>query len=122
MNDVRIADFRRLYELSEDRSIVAAHAESHARPIAPSLVRRLQTWGTRADHSLLRIDRSGENTSSASRLQMIRRPLLKKLKSPQGDRFGLKGETITNTAGNTHASSVLRSNFPRQSTPRKTAR
>ena len=110
MNDLRMADFARLYELSDDPSVVAAHAESRQRPIASSLVRRLQSWGTSAKHSLLRVDRAGEHATGASRLQMIRRPHLKKLKSPQGDRFRLTSETINDAAGSSFTRSVPRPN------------
>ncbi len=91
---VRIEDLQRLLRMSEDRSILAARAESTPRPISSALLRRLRAWGTNADQQIA-IDKAETKTS----IQMIRRPHLQALAGPQGQAYRLHTETI-------HATSV----------------
>ena len=46
---VRIEDMRRLLRMSEDKSVVAARAESTPRPLSGALMRRLRAFGTHAN-------------------------------------------------------------------------
>lgn len=91
---VRLEDMRRLLQMSADRSVVAARAESTPRPLAPALLRRLRAWGTNADQQL----ESPPEPSRKSSLQMIRRPHLQTLAGPKGNRYQLQGETIHSTS------------------------
>jgi glycosyltransferase involved in cell wall biosynthesis len=86
--ELRIEDLRRLLKMSEDDSVVAARAESTAKPLAPALLRRLRAWGTRQS-----VD-NPETTKPKSSVQMIRRPHLQRLTSRQGERYQLQGETL----------------------------
>ncbi len=49
---VRVEDMRRLLRMSEDKSVVAARAESTPRPLSGALLRRLRAWGTNADEQM----------------------------------------------------------------------
>lgn len=89
---VRVEDLRRLYQMSEDKSVVAARAESTPRPIAGALMRRLRAWGTDADQQF-----EVHQVTEKSSIQMIRRPHLQRLAGPHGDRYQLQGETIHST-------------------------
>ena len=91
---VRIEDMRRLLHMSEDRSIVAARAESTPRPLSAALIRRLRAWGTNADQQ---VD-SQPATVEKSSLQMIRRPHLQSLAGPKGSKYRLQGETLHSTS------------------------
>ncbi len=91
--DLRVEDLQRLYDLRSDQTILAARAESCARPMSASLLRRLRAWGTDADRQFQRID-----TPQQSSLQMIRRPHLKKLRCPEGSNYRLVGEAISETS------------------------
>lgn len=90
---VRVEDMRRLLQMSEDRSVVAARAESTPRPLSPALLRRLRAWGTNADQQ---VDESAEPATKSS-IQMIRRPHLQTLSGPKGNRYRLQGETLHST-------------------------
>lgn len=89
--ELRVDDLRRLLKMSEDDSVVAARAESTPNPVSPALLRRLRAWGTKQ-----RVERAPAAEKSAS-LQMIRRPHLQRLTSPQGSRYRLEGETLHST-------------------------
>ena len=89
---VRIEDLHRLLQMSEDDSIVAARAESTARPLSPPLLRRLKAWGSKAGQPIV------ASTQEKSSLQMIRRPHLQRLSSPAGKQYHLQGETIHSTS------------------------
>jgi glycosyltransferase involved in cell wall biosynthesis len=91
---VRVEDMRRLLRMSEDRSVVAARAESTPRPLSGALLRRLRAWGTNADEQM---DAPNATTEKSS-LQMIRRPHLQTLAGPKGSRYRLQGETIHSTS------------------------
>ena len=91
---VRLEDMRRLLQMSEDRSVVAARAESTPRALSPALMRRLRAWGTNADQQ---VDAAEEKTGKSS-LQMIRRPHLQTLAGPKGDRYRLQSETFHSTS------------------------
>lgn len=82
-------DLGRLLKMSDDKSIVAARAESSEEPIAPSLLRRLREWGTDADEQLTAVPVAAKKRS----LQMIRRPHLQRLAAPEGNRYQLEGHT-----------------------------
>ena len=90
--EVRIEDMRRLYQMSEDKSVVAARAESTPKPISDALLRRLRAWGTNADQQV------SEQPTKKSSLQMIRRPHLQRLAGPNGDRYQLESETMHSTS------------------------
>lgn len=90
--ELRIEDMRRLLKMSEDDSVVAARAESTPKPLSPALLRRLRAWGTRQS-----VEASTAATQKSS-LQMIRRPHLQRLSSPQGQRYRLQGETLHSTS------------------------
>lgn len=91
---VRIEDMRRLLRMSEDKSVVAARAESTPRPLSPALIRRLRAWGTNADQQIEKENAATEKSS----LQMIRRPHLQSLAGPKGNRYRLQGETLHSTS------------------------
>lgn len=91
---VRIEDMRRLLRMSEDKSVVAARAESTPRPLSPALIRRLRAWGTNADQQLEPESAAAEKSS----LQMIRRPHLQSLAGPKGGKYRLQGETLHSTS------------------------
>ena len=91
---VRIEDMRRLLRMSEDKSVVAARAESTPRPLSAALMRRLRAWGTNADQQLEPESAATEKSS----LQMIRRPHLQSLAGPKGDKYRLQGETLHSTS------------------------
>lgn len=94
--DLRPADLKRLLEISEDPSIVAARAESTQRQVSSALLRRLRAWGTGADRQL---ETGGERSGAAkTSLQMLRRPHLQRLAAPGGDRYRLEGETLHSTS------------------------
>ncbi len=84
---VRLEDLRRLLEMSNDDSIVAARAESTERSLSAPLMRRLKAWGTKAELQ------AKSATGAKSSLQMIRRPHLQRLCSPAGKDYQLHGET-----------------------------
>lgn len=88
---VRVEDMRRLYRMSEDKSVVAARAESTPRPLSGALMRRLRAWGTNADQQVE--IHEAEKTS----IQMIRRPHLQKLAGPDGQNYRLQAETLHST-------------------------
>ena len=90
---VRVEDMRRLYRMSEDKSVVAARAESTHKPLSEALLRRLRAWGQEASEQLAEQTKTEEKSS----LQMIRRPHLQKLAGPQGRGYGLHGETLHST-------------------------
>ncbi|WP_162006764.1 glycosyltransferase family 2 protein [Roseimaritima sediminicola] len=84
---VRLEDLRQLYEMSRDRSVVAARAQSAPKSFEGPLMRRLKAWNPAgATH---RIDRVGAG------LQMIRRPHLQQLATPAGQATPLQRERIT---------------------------
>lgn len=87
---VRVEDMRRLMQMSDDQSVVAARAESTPKPFSAALLRRLRAWGTNADQQL-EIESQPIRKSS---LQMIRRPHLQTLAGPRGHRYRLHGETL----------------------------
>jgi glycosyltransferase involved in cell wall biosynthesis len=89
---VRVEDMRRLFRMSEDKSVVAARAESTPRPLSGALMRRLRAWGTNADQQF-----EPREESEKSSLQMIRRPHLQTLAGPAGNRYRLQGETLHST-------------------------
>lgn len=91
---VRVEDMRRLLRMSEDKSVVAARAESTPKPLSGALLRRLRAWGTNADQQM----ETGTSETQKSSLQMIRRPHLQKLAGPKGDRYRLQGETLHSTS------------------------
>jgi glycosyltransferase involved in cell wall biosynthesis len=91
---LRVEDMRRLYRMSEDKSVVAARAESVPRPLSGALLRRLRAWGTNADQQM----EEEPATTSKSSLQMIRRAHLQTLAGPQGNRYRLQGETLHSTS------------------------
>lgn len=90
--ELRIEDMRRLLRMSEDDSVVAARAESTPNPLSPALLRRLRAWGTKQ-----KVDETNASIQKTS-LQMIRRPHLQRLTSPQGRRYHLQGETLHSTS------------------------
>jgi glycosyltransferase involved in cell wall biosynthesis len=91
---VRIEDMRRLLQMSEDQSIVAARAESTPRVPSPALLRRLRAWGTNADQQ---VEHRGDAAAKSS-MQMIRRPHLQMLAGPKGANYRLQGETAYSTS------------------------
>ena len=91
---IRIEDMRRLLRMSEDKSVVAARAESTPRPISGALVRRLRAFGASAESMETPSDVSMGKTS----MQMIRRPHLQKLVSPRAQNYRLSGETVHSTS------------------------
>lgn len=91
---VRVEDMRRLLQMSEDQSVVAARAESTPKPLSAALLRRLRAWGTHADQQV----ETPSEKSGKSSIQMIRRPHLQKLAGPNGGRYQLQGETIHSTS------------------------
>ena len=93
-SSVRVEDMRRLLQMSEDQSVVAARAESTPKPLSAALLRRLRAWGTNADQQ---VETPSEKTHKSS-MQMIRRPHLQKLAGPNGGRYQLQGETIHSTS------------------------
>ena len=87
--DLRSEDLQTLFQLSGDRTILAARAESAVQPLSPALVQRLAAWGGDVGQKIRRFDHATQSIS----LQMIRRPHLKKLRSPKGEQYRLIGET-----------------------------
>ncbi|MEL6110443.1 MAG: glycosyltransferase family 2 protein [Planctomycetota bacterium] len=87
--DVRIDDLRRLMEMAEDESVVAARAESHTTPVAPSLLRRLRMWGTDADRQI----ESRSAQPGTCSLQMVRRSHLQRLAGPDGRHYRMEAKT-----------------------------
>ena len=100
-SDPRVEDMRRLLQMSEDQSVVAARAESTPRPLSGALLRRLRAWGTNADQQL---EKSENAASTKSSLQMIRRPHLQALAGPRGSRYRLQSETMHSTTMESAAS------------------
>ncbi len=88
-SEIQVEDLKRLLQISEDHSVVAARAESRHKPLSSALMRRLRAWGVSAD---LQMD-APELPEQVSCLQMVRRPHLQKLVSPRGDEIRLCGET-----------------------------
>ena len=86
---VRVEDMFRLLRMSEDKSVVAARAESKPKQVNGPLMRRLRAWGTNADQQM-----EEKTDAPKSSMQMIRRPHLQTLAGPKGDRFKLRGETL----------------------------
>lgn len=91
---VRIEDMRRLLRMSEDKSVVAARAESTPRPLSGALMRRLRAFGARADTA----ESASESPAAKTSMQMIRRPQLQKLASQRGIHYRLNGETVHSTS------------------------
>ena len=91
---VRIEDMRRLLRMSEDKSVVAARAESTPRPLSGALMRRLRAFGTHADST----ESASESPAAKTSMQMIRRPHLQKLASQRGRHYRLNGETVHSTS------------------------
>jgi len=89
---VRIEDLQRLLQMSEDQSVVAARAESTSKPLSGALLRRLRAWGTNENRQVA-IDQAEPKSS----IQMIRRPHLQELASPQGQQYRLQAETVHTT-------------------------
>lgn len=87
--DVRIDDLQRLLEMARDESVVAARAESHTTPVAPSLLRRLRMWGTDADRQI----ESGSVQPGTCSLQMVRRAHLQRLACPAGRHYRMEAKT-----------------------------
>ncbi len=89
---VRVEDMRRLYRMSDDKSVVAARAESTPRPLSGALLRRLRAWGTNADQQI-----EPPAAADKSSMQMIRRPHLQRLAGPKGGSYKLQAETFYST-------------------------
>ncbi|MAI35523.1 MAG: glycosyltransferase family 2 protein [Rubripirellula sp.] len=92
---VRIEDMRRLLRMSEDKSVVAARAESTPRPLSGALMRRLRAFGT---HAVDTAEPTSESPAIKTSMQMIRRPHLQRLASPRGRHYRLNGETVHSTS------------------------
>ncbi len=92
---VRIEDMRRLLRMSEDKSVVAARAESTPRPLSGALMRRLRAFGTSPQGQMESISEASAEKSS---MQMIRRPHLQELAGPQGPRYRLQSDTMHSTS------------------------
>ena len=92
--DLRTEDLRRLLQMSEDPTVVAARAESSTQPASPELIRRLRAFGTNADRQFI------QRTDPQHRfsLQMIRRPHLQSLAGLDGDRYHLESDTSRSVA------------------------
>lgn len=84
---LRLDDLRRLYEMSRDRSVVAARAQSISKPHDGPLMRRLRAWGTTTQPQ--------SSVRPHPGLQMIRRPHLQRLATPAGKTLPLQSERIT---------------------------
>lgn len=91
---VRIEDMRRLLRMSEDKSVVAARAESTPRPLSGALMRRLRAFGTHAESA----ESASESPAAKTSMQMIRRPHLQKLAGQRGRHYRLNGETVHSTS------------------------
>ena len=87
---IHTEDLRKLLKISEDLSVVAARAESKARPPSAALLRRLRAWGTNADQ---RIEPELDHGEEFCSVQMIRRPHLNTLASPMGGCYRLTSES-----------------------------
>ena len=92
---VRIEDMRRLLRMSEDKSVVAARAESTPRPLSGALMRRLRAFGT---HAVDAAESTSESHAIKTSMQMIRRPHLQRLASQRGRHYQLNGETVHSTS------------------------
>lgn len=92
---VRIEDMRRLLQMSEDKSVVAARAESTPRPLSSALMRRLRAFGT---HAVDTAESTSESSTIKTSMQMIRRPHLQRLVSQRGRHYRLNGETVHSTS------------------------
>lgn len=85
---LRLHDLRKLINLAQDDSIVAARAETETpEPTAP-LVRRLRLWADRADQQFV------DEPEKPSALQMVRKPHLNRMSGPAGARYRLSAETL----------------------------
>lgn len=93
--DLRVPDLRRLLEMSDDASVVAARAESTSRQVSAALLRRLRAWGTDIDRQLQVSCKHTEAPKSS--LQMIRRPHWQRLAGPGGNRYQLQSEMFRST-------------------------
>ncbi|TWU42395.1 glycosyltransferase family 2 protein [Novipirellula artificiosorum] len=94
-SDVRIEDLQRLLKMSEDRSVVAARAESRPQPLSPQLLRRLRAWGATASEPNPQPE---QPTTAPSCLQMVRRPHLQRLTGNAGKKIRLESETMRSTS------------------------
>ncbi|QDV60913.1 glycosyltransferase family 2 protein [Crateriforma conspicua] len=95
--DIREDDMKKLYQMSQDPTVLAARAQTQPPSFPAELIRRLVAWGVVAQRALPQLGRSEAKTG----LQMIRRPHLQRLVGPQGDRYRLQSETIRGTSETT---------------------
>lgn len=97
---LRMADLRQLYQMGRDDSIVAARAQTQAKPCHGPLLRRLRAWGAAAAETLRKETTEEEigDVGAARGLQMVRRPHLQLLASRGGRQLRLEAEHVTTTA------------------------
>ncbi len=88
---IHFADVQRLLNIGKDTTVVAARAQTEAKPISGPLLRRLRAWGAAAN-------KEAAKQSSPRGLQLVRRPHLDYLASASGAMAGLQTEHITATA------------------------
>lgn len=91
---MRLEDLRQLLKLAADPSIVAARAQSTPRPIRGPLMRRFRAWGAQHDAEPTEAD----GTVVSAGIQLIRRPHLQRLATPQGRQLKLQSNRIVSTA------------------------
>ncbi|TWT79588.1 putative glycosyltransferase EpsH [Planctomycetes bacterium CA13] len=97
-SSVRIEDLQRLLKMSEDRSVVAARAESRPQPLSPALLRRLRAWGAAAERQLEKDAEEKKQAVQPCCMQMVRRPHLQRLAGRAGERVRLESETMRSTS------------------------
>ena len=85
----RTDDLRQLLQISKDKLVAAARAESRSREPSAPLLRRLRSWGTTADQQF----NTSQHADKFTSVQMIRRSHLQTLASPKGNQTRLSSET-----------------------------
>lgn len=86
---IRLADVQKLLAISADSAVVAARAQTTAKPLTGPLLRRLRAWGAAVTSA------PPKQESTPRGLQLVRRPHLDFLASNQGLHAPLQTEHVT---------------------------
>ncbi len=89
---IRLADVQKLLAIGADHSVVAARAQTTAKPISGPLLRRLRAWGASV------VNTAPKQEANTRGLQLVRRPHLDFLASAEGRHMNLQTEHVSASA------------------------
>jgi glycosyltransferase involved in cell wall biosynthesis len=86
---IRLDDLFRLLLIAGDSTVLAARAESRAKPLSAALIRRLRCYGTEADRQI----EFPETDAARPGIQFVRRTHLQALTGVNGHRYRLEASS-----------------------------